>query len=438
MLKFQSMLASFKKLVPEPIKKIYHFIQALIGALIFLFPSRRLKVIGITGTDGKTTTVHLIYHILNEAGKSASMISTVEAKIGDKSIETGFHVTTPSPFTVQHLLKKIANFGCEYAVLEVTSHGLEQERVAFVKFFAGVITNVTHEHLDYHKNYENYLSAKAKLLSNVKIRVLNVDDESFETLKEKGSGQLFTYGIKNSADFSAKNIKLSKGGLEFEVGANHKRKPFKKESRKIIKSGVTGEYNVFNILGAFTLAKAIGIEEEKILKALANFKGVPGRMQPVDEGQNFDVFVDFAHTPNALREALKALRVFAKGRIIVVFGSAGERDIDKRPMMGKIATELADLSIFTAEDPRSEDVNKINDQIASGALNAGGIPNRTFWKITDRAAAINTAIGTLAKEGDTVAIFGKGHEQSMNIAGREYPWSDEFVARNALRPRLKK
>jgi UDP-N-acetylmuramoyl-L-alanyl-D-glutamate--2,6-diaminopimelate ligase len=434
MLKFFAMLASFKKLVPEPVKIAYHFIQALLGALIFLFPAYKLKIIGVTGTDGKTTTIHLIHHILNESGKSASMISTVEAKIGDKKLDTGLHVTTPSPLKVQYLLRKIANSGSEYAVLEVTSHGLAQERVAFVKFFGAVITNITHEHLDYHKTYEAYIGSKAKLLNGVKFRVLNADDASFRKLRAKGGGQLVSYGIRKETDFQAKDVNLARSGTAFEIHFKNK-----KSTKKVgIKTSLQGEYNIYNILAAFALATCLGVSSEKIAGAVATFRGVPGRMQYVDEGQKFDVVVDFAHTPVALEKALKALNEFKKGRTIAVFGSAGERDVGKRSMMGKIATELADASVFTAEDPRNEDVNRIINQISQGALNGGGIPNRTFWKIADRAAAINTAIQTLASEGDTVVIFGKGHEKSMNIAGKEYPWSDEEVARNALKLRVRK
>jgi len=428
------MLAPFKKLVPEPVKKAYHWLQALIGALIFWFPSQKVKVIGVTGTDGKTTTVHLIHHILSEAGKKASMISTVEAKIGQESIETGLHVTTPEPLKVQRLLRKIVRSGSEYAVLEATSHGLAQERVAFVRFFAGVITNVTHEHLDYHKTYENYLATKAKVLRGGRFRILNADDAPYEILREKGSGQLVSYGIKNEADFVAKNIRLSEKGSEFEVCFHNRHK----EGQRVkVKANLPGEYNVYNLLAAFATTVSLGIGAEKVGEAIASFKGVIGRMQYLDEGQDFACIVDFAHTPVALEEALKALNSFKKGRIIAVFGCAGERDVEKRPMMGKVATELADLSLFTAEDPRSEDINQIMEQMAKGALSVGGIPNRTFWKIADRAEAINTAIGSLAQKDDIVAIFGKGHEKSMNIAGREYPWSDEVIVRNALKVRLR-
>jgi len=434
MLKSGAMLTALKRLVPNPIKNTYHFLQALFGALIFFFPSNRTKVIGITGTDGKTTTVNLVHHILSESGKNSSMISTIGAKIGDKTIDTGLHVTTPDPFIVQRLLRKIADAGSEFAVLEVTSHGLAQERVAFVRFFAGVITNIAHEHLDYHKSYKNYFLSKAKLLNNVKYRILNADESSFKELKDLGGGQLVSFGVGKEADFKADNLRFRKKGVEFDIRYQDK----KKKGKLTIKSSIPGKFNVYNILAAFAVTKNLGIDEKKIKDAIEGFRGIEGRMQYIDEGQSFDVIVDFAHTPQALEETLKSLEPFKKGKIIVVFGSAGERDIGKREMMGKVASEHADISIVTAEDPRGEDVNKIIDQIAAGAISAGGIPNRTFWKIADRAEAINTAIQTLASNGDTVILFGKGHEKSMNIAGKEYPWSDEAIVRNALRKRSKK
>ena len=428
------MFASFKKLVPEPIKKTYHFLQALLGALIFLFPSSKLKVIGVTGTDGKTTTVHLIHHILSEAGKRVSMVSTVSAKVRQKSIETGLHVTTPDPIKMQFLLRKMANADSDYCILEVTSHGLAQERTAFVDFFAGVVTNVTHEHLDFHKTYEKYLAAKAKLLSGVKFRILNVDDSSFNKLKEKGEGQLVGYGLKKDSDFQAKKINLLAKGSEFEIHFTDKKKP----NKVAIKTNLEGEYNVYNILAAFALTLNLGLDPKQIAHAISNFEGVVGRMQYINEGQDFDVVVDFAHTPAALKRSLQTLKGKAKGKLIAVFGSAGERDIAKRSMMGKVSTELADVSVFTAEDPRHEDVNKIIDEIATGAKNAGGIANRTYRTIPDREKAINYAIQTLATPGDTVVLFGKGHEKSMNISGKEYPWSEEKVARDALKILIKK
>ena len=434
MIKSAPMISSLKKLVPDPIKNIYHFSQALVGALIFLFPSKRLKIIGVTGTDGKTSTVHLIHHILGETGNKVSMLSTVEAKIGDKPLGTGLHVTTPDPFKIQSLLNKMAKAGSEYTVIETTSHGLSQNRVAFVNFLVGVVTNITHEHMDYHSSFRNYMEAKSKILLNVRWRVLNADDGSYKNLKDQGSGQLISFGINSKADYQAKNIEDNKKYIVFDLVYREK----KKEVKVRVKTRLLGRYNIYNVLAAFVVCHNFGVMPEKIVKAIATFEGVSGRMQFINEGQRFDCIVDFAHTPASLQAALKALNAIKKGKIVAVLGSAGERDVKKRAYMGKIAAELADYTIFTTEDPRSEDPNKIIDQMSQGAVSAGGILNRTFWNITDRTEAIGTAIQTLAKDKDTVVIFGKGHERSMNIKGTEHPWSDEQVIRSFLKTKIGK
>ncbi len=429
------MQSKVKNLIPEPIKNSFHFSQAFLGALLFSFPSRKLKIIGVTGTDGKTTTASLIYHILHTNGVKTSLISTVEAKIGGESIETGLHVTTPDPIALQKLLKRMVDAGSEYGVVETTSHGLAQERVAIVRFFAGVVTNVTHEHLDYHKTYDRYLAAKAKILRGVKFRVLNVDDSSFDTLKDQGTGQLLTYGIREKADFKANKIVATARGLSFEVEVSDKEK---KPEKVAIKTPLTGEYNVYNILAAFSLCHSLGVKGQKIAKSLESFTGVAGRMQDIDEGQDFRVVVDFAHTPAGLQAALTSLKKQTKGKLIAIFGSAGERDIGKRPLMGRISARFADISVFTAEDPRSEDVNKIIDAMVQGAKFEEVSEGQDFFQIPDREQAVSKAIIELAKADDTVAIFGKGHEKSMNIKGVEYPWSDQEAASKAIKERLKK
>ena len=391
-----------------------HLLTAVSASIYFNFPSKKLKVIGVTGTDGKTTTVHLIYHILHQAGLRVAMVSTVLAKIGDKEIDTGFHVTTPNPWNLQKFLKMMVDKGIEYAVLEVTSHGLDQFRLWGIDFEIGVLTNVTHEHLDYHKTYENYLSTKAKLLQKAKIAIINKDDESYDLLNSKlktQNSKLITYGIKNEADFTPKKFDF--------------------------KTSLPGEYNQYNCLAAIAATSQLGISVEKIKKAILTFKGVVGRMEKIEEGQDFKVIIDFAHTPNALEQVLKFLKSIKSGKskLIVVFGCAGLRDSDKRPIMGEIACRLADLVVLTAEDPRTEDVNDIFDQIAGGCEGIGGVEGKAYYKIPDRQEAINFAIQKLAKKGDTVVICGKGHEKSMCFGHTEYPWSDQEAAKKALKER---
>lgn len=384
----------------------WHFPKAVFALKLYKSPSKKLKIIGVTGTDGKTTTATLIYQVLRLAKLKVALISTVEAKIGSDNLPTGLHVTSPNPFELQRLLKLIADQGYNYVVLEVTSHGLDQFRLLGVDFSVGVITNITHEHLDYHKGWDNYLMAKAKLFKSVSISILNKEDKSYQRLKKLASGEIITYGLKN-ADYTLDNYAF--------------------------KTRLLGEYNKLNCLAAISTAKALNIEDSIIKKAILDFKGVIGRMDEIKMGQNFKVFVDFAHTPNALKNALETLKKLPHKKLIAVFGCAGLRDVKKRPMMGRIACKLADKVVLTAEDPRTEDINRINKQIIAGC--------QQFEKVVknpDRQKAINLAIIELAEKDDIVAIFGKGHEQSLCFGTKESPWSDHQAVKKALRIRLKR
>ncbi|OGY28896.1 MAG: hypothetical protein A3F35_02100 [Candidatus Woykebacteria bacterium RIFCSPHIGHO2_12_FULL_45_10] len=427
------MFEGLKNLVPQTVKNYYHLIVAGLAALFFRFPARGLKIIGVTGTDGKTTTVHMIYHLLKEAGEKVSMISTVKAVIGEKEYSTGLHVTTPNSFQIQRLLREMVDAGSEIAVVEITSHGLDQNRVAFIPIYTAVITNVTHEHIDYHGSFAAYLEAKAKILRGAKYRVLNCDDANFEVLKHSGSGLLISFGLAEKADFRGSSLTETTSGISFKASFKNKQK--KKISENVLLP-VLGRFNSYNALAALVTVCSLGIEADEVADKFSTFQLPQGRMQVVSEGQDFYVIVDFAHTPAALDNALKSLKEYTHHQIISVFGAAGERDRMKRAAMGKVSTELADLSIFTSEDPRNEDPGEIIEQIATGAIAAGGSLNQTFWKIASRAEAINLAVKNLARKGDIVAIFGKGHEASMNIGGQEIPWNDEEVARKALRARL--
>lgn len=402
----------------QDLKNLYHLLVALAAALFFRFPARNLKVIGVTGTDGKTTTASLIYHILKVAGKKASLITSVWAQIRQETYDTGFHVTTPDPWQVQRFLRQAAKAGSEYVVLEVTSHALDQNRVAFCNFLVGVLTNVTHEHLDYHKTYENYVATKAKLLKMAKVAIVNRDDSSYRYIsstfprQRRGSpkaavpsSQLITYGIKNEADFTPKKF------------------PFKTK--------LLGEFNRYNVLAAIACAKFLGIPDKPVKEAILSFKPPVGRLEEV-VNQPFKVIIDFAHTPNALENALKTIRPHTKGKIIAVFGCAGQRDWQKRPLMGEISTRLADYTVITAEDPRMEDLGKIMEQIAQGCRQGGGAEGKTYFKVAGRQEAINFAIQKLAKVGDLVIICGKAHEKSMCFGKKEYPWSDHEAVKKAL------
>lgn len=395
-------------------------------------PSKKLKVVGVTGTDGKTTTSNLVYSILKMSGRKVGLVSTINAKIGNKEYDTGFHVTNPEPLLLQKLLSQMVEKGCEYAVLEVTSHGLDQERVAGVKFDIGVLTNITHEHLDYHKTFEAYREAKAKLFKDVRFAVLNKDDESFEYLTKRTKGQVVSYSIEKEAEFRAEGIRESEKGTQFTL--------VNKKKEYLVKTKLLGKYNVYNILAAVATALVSKVGMEDIQKAIESFEPLIGRLEEIKNNKGIKIYVDFAHTPNALREVLMLLSARKKGRLIPVFGCAGERDRQKRKMMGEISGRLADISVFTAEDPRSEDVNKIIDEMAEGARKSGakeGMGEKYFVRVSERGEAIARAIQKLAKRGDIVVVCGKGHEKSMAYNGTEYPWSDQEAVEMALRGEVK-
>jgi UDP-N-acetylmuramoyl-L-alanyl-D-glutamate--2,6-diaminopimelate ligase len=404
------------------------------------FPGRTLRVIGVTGTDGKTTTVNLIWSVLRAAGRSAGLISSVNAVIGDEQYDTGLHTTTPDALEIQGYLAQMVEAGAEYAVLETTSHGLAQHRVTACDFDVAVVTNITHEHLDFHGTFEEYREAKARLFRSLagsfrkpgvpKIAVLNVDDaSSFEYLRHIPADERLTYGVDLPADVRAVDVRASASGVRFTAVTPEGEFP--------VESRLLGHFNVYNALAAIAVAQSQGIAVENIQRGISAVQQVTGRMEPVDVGQPFEVLIDFAHTPNSLRSALMAARGMAPGRITVVFGCAGLRDREKRPVMGEIAGELADRTVITAEDPRTEDLGQIMGQIAAGCEKAGRREGVDYWRIGDRGQAIQFAVD-MAAEGDLVLVTGKGHEKSMCFGTTEYPWSDQEAVRKALENRLER
>jgi UDP-N-acetylmuramoyl-L-alanyl-D-glutamate--2,6-diaminopimelate ligase len=411
--------------------------QALtyLAAAFYDWPARKLTVIGVTGTDGKTTTSNLIHKILVSAGIRAGMISTVNAVIGDEVLDTGFHVTTPDAHDVQRYLAKMVESGLTHVVLETTSHGWSQHRVDACEFDVAVVTNITHEHFDEHGSYKNYRAAKARLFSslertkekltgNPRLAVINRDDRSFEFLNEFVKTRKLNYGLGNSADVHAVDVKYSGSGIEFSATSS--------DFRVAIASSLVGAYNVSNCLAALTVAiYGLGVSPEAAARGIASLEGIPGRMEQIDLGQNFTAIVDFAHTPNALKVTLEAGRKMTKGRVISVFGSAGLRDKEKRRMMAETSVELADLSVLTAEDPRTESLDGILEEMAAGARSKDGREGETFWRVADRGEAIKFAV-RLAREGDIILSCGKGHEQSMCFGKTEYLWDDRIAMRAAL------
>ncbi|HEY2980096.1 MAG TPA: UDP-N-acetylmuramoyl-L-alanyl-D-glutamate--2,6-diaminopimelate ligase [Anaerolineales bacterium] len=406
-----------------------------LSAAFYDWPGRKLTVIGVTGTDGKTTTTNLIHRILLAAGLKAGMISTVNAVIGEEVVDTGFHVTTPDAHDLQRYLARMVESGLTHVVLETTSHGWSQHRVDACEFDIGVVTNITHEHLDQHGSYENYRAAKARLFEslertppkphgNARLAVINHDDSSFKFLHELTKVPQVNYGLEQGADVRAVEITYTGEGITFEAVGSY--------FRVYIKSQLVGAYNVSNCLAALA-ATVVGLAIDPLVAAqgIAALAGIPGRMERIDVGQDFTAIVDFAHTPNALKVALQAAHQLTRGRVIAVFGSAGLRDKEKRRMMAETSAELADLSILTAEDPRSESLDDILTEMAAGAASAGGREGETFWRVPDRGEAVRLAV-SLARAGDVVIACGKGHEQSMCFGAIEYAWDDRIAMRAAL------
>jgi UDP-N-acetylmuramoyl-L-alanyl-D-glutamate--2,6-diaminopimelate ligase len=394
----------------QEIKNIYHLAVAVLANLVYFFPSRGMKVIAVTGTDGKTTTVNLIYHILKSSGYKVSMVSSIGAVIDGKTYDTGFHVTTPASFSLQKFLRKARNKKSEYFVLEVTSHAIDQNRISGIPIKVGVLTNVTNEHLDYHKTYDNYLKTKLRLLKKAKICVVNSDDSSYMFLSgvksQKAPGNWITYGLSKSSDYSESTFDIKDNNL-------------------------LGEFNKYNILASVAACKSLGIADGNIKKALKTFHMPIGRVDYVYQ-EDFSVMIDFAHTSNASEQILKAVRPIVKGSLIHVFGSAGERDALKRPFLGEVSSQYCDIIILTAEDPRKENVNTIISEIEIG-IKTGKCE---VIRIPDRKEAIQAAI-QMAKKDDLVLITGKSQEGSMNYGKGEEPWDEYKMVREALEAREK-
>jgi UDP-N-acetylmuramoyl-L-alanyl-D-glutamate--2,6-diaminopimelate ligase len=408
---------------------------AQLAAAFFGHPSRKLQVIGVTGTDGKTTTATLIHAILLAAGRSAGLISTIRAEIGGRSYDTGFHVTTPEAFDVQRYLYDMVQAGTEVAVLETTSHALDQGRVLFVEYDVAVMTNVTHEHMDWHGSWDNYMSAKAKLFEMLnqsvrkpgtpKVAVINADDKSYAWLRRIPADMQFVYGLDRrlQPDITAEDLEYRASGTRFVAQTPAADIP--------VRLHLPGRHNIYNAMAAIGAALALGVPKEAIANGLAAVEQIKGRMEWVPEARahGLDVVVDFAHTPNGLEKTLELAREIAHtrgGRVIAVFGSAGLRDREKRGLMGSIAGRLADLTVITAEDPRTERVEDISAEIARAVEAEGRIEGTDFWRVHDRAEAIDFAIRT-ARRGDIVLACGKAHESSMCYGTEETPW-DEFAA----------
>lgn len=386
------------------IKRIYHFfktglLKGFLAEIKYKYPSKKIKIITITGTDGKTTSTTMLYHVLKSAGKKVGLLSTVAAYLDDKAIDTGFHVTSPQPDELQKFIAQMVEKKYEYLVLEVTSHGSYQYRDWGINPIASGVTNIAHEHLDYHINYDEYLKAKADILKKAPVAVLNQDDISYLPLKKiLQKNDLVTYSKESQIPESVDTA---------------------------IKKRFKEPYNQMNARLVYTLAKISEISDEDFCQALKTFKGITGRMQEIPNDRKLKIVVDFAHTPQGVDAVLQTLKssISKKGstnKLISVIGSAGARDRNKRPVMGKIATDLSDYVVFTAEDPRHEDVWSIIRQMKENLTSN----HDKIISIADRGKAIDFAINKLAEKGDTIVVLGKGHEKTMCYLDTEYPWND--------------
>jgi UDP-N-acetylmuramoyl-L-alanyl-D-glutamate--2,6-diaminopimelate ligase len=404
-----------------------------VSAALFEYPSAKLKIVGITGTDGKTTTSYLTDAILSHAGRTTGVIGTVSVKIANEVVQHETRQTTPESLEIQRILRQMVDARVGWAILEATSHGLAQHRLDDVEFDIAAVTNITHEHLEFHKTIEAYRAAKATLFERVAASqgraVVNLDDEGARGVLPYASGtEVLTYSVADpSADLMASNIDRGVGGTRFDV-------TYHGESTRL-ESPLLGGFNVENALCAIGIALSAGLTLEQIAPGLRAAPPIPGRMERVDEGQPFSVIVDYAHTPDSLQKLLALMRELSpESRIIAVSGSAGERDVPKRALQGSVSARLADFSVFTTEDPRFEDAASIISQIAGGAASTGAQSQVDFIEIVDRTEAIAAALDW-AHPGDIVLLAGKGHERSIIWGSEKVPWNEAEVARGLLRDR---
>lgn len=388
------------------------------AAKFYMYPTKKLKIVGITGTNGKTTISYLIEAMLKEAKIKSGVIGTINYHIGGKIISA--KNTTPGQLELQKLFKLMSDKKAEYVCLEVSSHALDQRRVEGFEFEAAIFTNLTQDHLDYHATLEDYFNAKAKLFTSLKDKafaILNNDDKYSRKLKEKTNARIITYGINSSSDCFAKDIVFNPEGAEFTLSL--KGKEIK------INTKLIGRHNIYNILAAAVFAYSQGIKPELIRSAIKKFNPVSGRLEKIDTGKDFSCFVDYAHTDDALFNVITSLREITKRRIIVVFGCGGERDKGKRTKMGKVATDLADYAIITSDNPRSEDPELIIKDILKG------ITKDNYCVLVCRKEAIKKSLD-FAKSGDVVLVAGKGHERYQIFKEKKIYFDDRKVIKACL------
>lgn len=398
-------------------------VMGKLAAVVYGYPSEHLELVGVTGTNGKTTITYLIEKIGIKQGKKVGLIGTLGARIDGRDIPGDR--TTPEAIEVQKLLGEMVGEGVSLAAMEVSSHALDLGRVAGCEFDAGIFTNLTQDHLDYHKTMEDYLSAKSLLFSSLKgnkslkkISILNGDDPVFLKLSQASAASVVSYGIHNSVDYRAENVEVTPEGVRFQVRFSG--------GVQDIWYATPGFFSVYNALAAFAWGVERGYFPATVAEALAEIQGVPGRFESVRQGQPFQVIVDYAHTPDGLENVVRTARDFTKGRLLTVFGCGGDRDRTKRPIMGKVAAQGSDFLFVTSDNPRTEDPDQIIQEILTG------VEGVDYISLRDRREAIWRACH-LAKPGDTILIAGKGHETYQIFGTEVHPFDDREVAREALR-----
>jgi UDP-N-acetylmuramoyl-L-alanyl-D-glutamate--2,6-diaminopimelate ligase len=403
--------------------------RAVLAATLYNFPAKKMIVIGVTGTAGKTTTCNLTAEILTAAGKKVAMATTVNFRIGNKVWPNNTKMTTMPPMALQSFIAKASAEHSEYLILETSSHAIDQFRNWGIKYHTVVFTNLSHEHLDYHNTMQEYREVKGRLFTNNPETIIaNVDDKASEYFLDFKAKNKITYGL-GKADVSAKKILSDAKSSLFTLVAP--------DGQIAIELPLTGKFNIYNAIAAASIALSFGASLSDIKKALETTQGVSGRMERVDEGQNFEVIVDFAHTPDELQNVYETLKTVCRGKMIAVLGSMGERDRTKRPVMGALAGRFADYVIITNEDPVHEDPMQIINEVAKGVPRGASKDhpikeNENFFKILDRREAINKAL-SLANARDIVVITGKGGEHVMAVGDRKIPWDDMVVTRGELK-----
>ncbi len=427
------MLALLKRLVPKGLKRYYHLLWSMLAIVRHGNASKRLIVIGVTGTDGKTTTTTLIHSILLAAGKRVAMLNGLRFVLPSKEWKNKSDNSTPGKGVVQNFLSQAVAENCGYAIIEVTSWGLDQYRLWGITFDVVVFTNLTYEHLDLHGSMERYKQAKGRLFKQLysalkpgqrKTGIINIDDEAADYFRSLSPDLTISYGLKQQADITAEGVKTMP--VQFNAVEGNTRQP--------ISMQLSGGFNVYNALAAAATGRALNLDWKDIAKGLAAVPGVPGRLEFIKEGQPFHVIVDFAHTPNGFKVLFEAARelVGKDHKIIAVYGATGGRDPGRRPMVGEVAAELIDFSVLTSEDPRNEDPALIAKAIEVGLNKKGAQDVKDYTFIADRAEAINYAM-RIAKEGDVVLLCSMGDYDVMYVGDGKVPWSDREAAKAAIK-----